>query len=403
MRARFKLVLVLIGILFLISLSLGVGYLFYDKVIASDSVIVVDGNITINFLTSNEFNLTEDGTFNFSVTNTSDDNAYYYIQFQDVKGAIDTVTFELVSEEGDVDVTSALKSDIVSSSLELKAKETKNYTINFMTDEESVYSGKVVVASVPKETTTLASLILAQNEVKEASLTKIGELATEDEGLIKDTTSYGNIYYFRGNVLNNYVSFANQLWKVVKINEDNSVKLVLNNVIDVLTKYNEDSIDFNDSNITESLDNWYNLNLSNYADYIANYKFCNDLTLNGDSFNAYNRIVTDKNPLNVCLGEEINRKIGLLTADEVVFAGASTQKNESYYLYNPDIKTAYYTMTSAKKTENYYPFLVNTDGSIIYDTSADLLRAARPVINIIANIGASGQGTIENPYVLGLN
>lgn len=101
----------------------------------------------------------------------------------------------------------------------------------------------------------------------------------------------------------------------------------------------------------------------------------------------------------VCLGNKVNTKIGLLTADEVSMAGASTNENKSFYLYNENIKTAYYLMTGAEyKNGIYYPFLVNTDGSIIANTAGNLLRSIRPVINIIKNAKISGNGSLEEPY-----
>src|SRR5699024_11081860 len=33
-------------------------------------------------------------------------------------------------------------------------------------------------------------------------------------------------YYFAGQVTNNYVKFANKYWRIVRINEDNSVRLI---------------------------------------------------------------------------------------------------------------------------------------------------------------------------------
>ena len=52
MRLRFKSALCFIFILIFICAFLGVGYVFYDK-ISNDSDIVVDGKITINYLTGN--------------------------------------------------------------------------------------------------------------------------------------------------------------------------------------------------------------------------------------------------------------------------------------------------------------------------------------------------------------
>ena len=101
----------------------------------------------------------------------------------------------------------------------------------------------------------------------------------------------------------------------------------------------------------------------------------------------------------VCLGNKVNTKIGLLTADEVSMAGASRNENKEFYLYNDNIKTAYYLMTGAEYRNNtYYPFLVGTDGGIITNTAGNLLRGIRPVINIIKNAKVTGNGSSEEPY-----
>ena len=403
MRLRFKSMLMILGLMIIACMFIGGGYLFYQDVTYNDTAVIVDGSITVNYLNGSEFNLDNSGSVTFSVTNNSDDKAYYYIQLSDIKGASENVIYELKDDEGEVDISDNLKADIISTSIEIAAKTTTNYTINFKTEDlQDNYSGKIIVGSIPKEKITFAETILANNEVKDQSLTLPGELAIENEGLIKDIDNLGDAYYFRGNVSNNYVMFANNLWRIVKINGDGSIKIVLNNVIDILTKYTEDDIAFADSIIKDSLDNWFNLTLADYTDYISTYKFCNDLSLTGNDFNAYNRIYIDKIPVQTCLGEEISSKIGLLTADEVMYAGGSFTKNESYYLYNSDIKTAYFTLTSAKKTTEYYPFIVNPDGAINMNTEGSLLRAARPVINIIANITVTGLGTIDDPYILNL-
>ena len=114
---------------------------------------------------------------------------------------------------------------------------------------------------------------------------------------------------------------------------------------------------------------------------------------------GYSRVITNKIPMYVCLGTKVNSKIGLLTADEVSMAGASTSENKSFYLYSDKISSAYYLMTGAKyENDLYYPFLVGQDGNIITDTSGNLLRAVRPVINIIKNAKVTGDGTLQNPY-----
>ncbi len=397
MRLRFKSALSFIFLLIAICAFLGVGYIFYGK-ISNDSDIVVDGKITINYLTGKKFELNGNNEVSFSVTNNDTETKYYYIQLTDIYAK--DVKYELTSSDN-LKIANELKSEIISNQVSINAQETVNYTIKFTTKDNEKYSGVIQIGEKNDENNTFADVIIANNKLNETSLTKNGESATLDEGFLKNTDDLGVAYYFRGAVSNNNVKFADKNWKIVKINGDGSVKLVLDGTIEELNKYYESEFSFENSKISESLNNWYNVNLKDYSDYIAYYKFCNDIVTEEESTNyiGYSRIITNKIPMYVCLGNKVNTKIGLLTADEVSMAGASTNENKSFYLYNENIKTAYYLMTGAEyKNGTYYPFLVNTDGSIIANTAGNLLRSIRPVINIIKNAKISGNGSLEEPY-----
>ena len=65
----------------------------------------------------------------------------------------------------------------------------------------------------------------------------------------------GQDYYFYGNVLNNYVSYSNRLWRIIKVNKDNSIVLVTDNVIGTLAYGNSDT-DYQNSNLFS----WLNVN-----------------------------------------------------------------------------------------------------------------------------------------------
>lgn len=407
MRLRFKIPLSIILLLIVLCVSLRISYGYINLKNNDGPIIVVDGNITVSYLNGNEFSLKNDGKFEFSVTNNSDEMAYYYIQMSDVKAKNETVSYEIKSDDNEVNVNNSLKSEIVSNNIAIEGNKTDNYVIEFKSNTEDIYSGKISIGVKQEKNNYFADTILANSQIKNEAVSELGNVSATDEGLIKTTDDLGqDVYYFRGNVINNYVSFANYTWRIIKINGDGSVKLVLNSLIDVLSSYYEgEDFTYNNSKIEENLNTWYESKLENYSDYIANYKFCNDLVkdANDSAYTAYNRIVVDKIPTFVCLGTNVNKKIGLLTADEVILAGGSLDANESYYLYNSEIKTDYYTMTSARFNGKYYPFIVKTNGSISYETNGTLIRGSRPVINIIRNIKVSGNGTVENPYTLEIN
>ena len=400
LRKRFKSMLYFIFMLILTVSALGVGYIFYDK-ITSDSDIVVDGKITINYLDGKKFSLNGNKSIAFSVTNNDTETKYYYIQLTDVYAS--GVTYSLKSSDG-LNMKNELKSEIVSNQVSINGNETINYTLEFNTDGNTSYSGVLQVGVKENEKNTFADVILANNKVNERSLTENCDAATLDEGLLKKEDDLGVAYYFRGSVKNNNVLFAGKNWKVVKINGDGSIKLVLDNIVDEISKYYSEDYSFLNSTIFEKLNNWYTNNLNDYSDYIAYYKFCNDTVLEDDNYLAYNRVITNKIPTFVCLGNLVNSRIGLLTIDEVSLAGGSTGENKSYYLYNEKITNSYYTMSSASsRYGNYYPFVVDTDGSISSNVNGNLLRGVRPVINIIKTAKVSGNGTSEEPYEIIMN
>lgn len=402
MRWRFKSFLIFIFILIVVSVSVGVGYLFYGDVVERSN-IVVDGDLTINFMDGDTFNLSGDATIAFSVTNNSSEEKYYYIQFSDVYAS--GVDYELVSSDN-VDISNTLKSDIIYSEAMINSNETVNYTLTFKTNDSKTYSGTIKVGLRSDDGSSFADTILSNNEISETAITAFGESATLDEGLLSTEDDSGTAYYFRGAVTNNNVQFAGYNWKIVKINGDGSVKLVLDGIIEEISRYYESSIYFDESSILEALNSWYDVNLTNYSNYIAYYKFCNDITLetNNSVYTAYSRIITNKIPTYVCLGSSENGKIGLLTADEVAMAGGSTSNNTSYYLYNSEIKTAYYTMTGARFQNGvYYPFIITTDGAIATDVEGTLFRGVRPVINIIKTAKVTGTGTTDDPYQIVMN
>lgn len=392
MRLRFKSMLAFIFVLILICCTLGIGYIFYEK-IDNEADIVVDGELTINYLNGKKFKLNGDNTLAFSVTNNDTETKYYYIQFKDVYAT--DVTYELESSDN-LKISKDLKSEIVSNQISINGNETINYKLTLKGKDS--YKGVIQIGLKENEENTFSDVILKNNTVSEVSLTELGAESNLDEGLIKKEDDYGVSYYFRGNVKNNNVEFANLNWRIVKINGDGSVKLVLNDLIEDLSKYYDTNYEFSKSKISEVLDNWYKNNLSDYSDYIAYYKFCNDYVTDEKDTLAYNRVLVNKIPSFICLGTSVNSRIGLLTIDEVSLAGASLKANKEYYLYNENIKNPYYTMSSYSiKNDVYNAFIVLEDGSI-GNVNGTLLRGVRPVINIIKTAKVSGNGSIDTPY-----
>ena len=81
----------------------------------------------------------------------------------------------------------------------------------------------------------------------EPTLTTSSNNTTDASGLYKSTaTNTGNpTYYFRGNVNNNYVSFAGQTWRIVRVNEDGTIRIVMQEGINNDTGYVFNSTNYN--------------------------------------------------------------------------------------------------------------------------------------------------------------
>jgi hypothetical protein len=226
-----------------------------------------------------------------------------------------------------------------------------------------------------------------------------------------------NYYYYRGTVSNNYVKFANLLWRIVGINADNTVKLIYAGN-DLASSYNNDATmeemvgftnnsEYNsNSTIKDYLSTWYDTNLKDNDSYISNYNYCNDTsnTTNGrTNYGAYLRNYLNNEPSITCqtsdknYGGSYNQKIGLITVDEVALAGGTTKTNNpNYYLYDGN---DYYTMSPWFYGNQAWVGIVTSTGKIDA-TTVNNVKEIRPVINLINAVTTTGTGTYENPYTI---
>ena len=126
MKKGYKRSLSFLSILIISIASLGVGYLFYDKVI-KDSDIEVNGALSINYISGKSFNIKNNETIKFSVSNASDKVNYYNIGFMKIRGE---GTYKIMSDnkmvtEGKLSSSDEISTDFVS----IDTLETKEYTI----------------------------------------------------------------------------------------------------------------------------------------------------------------------------------------------------------------------------------------------------------------------------------
>lgn len=248
-------------------------------------------------------------------------------------------------------------------------------------------------------------------------------------GLYESVDDFGATYYFRGNVVNNYVYFANFYWRIIRINGDGTLRLiyagtephengyddyaigntvlsnengnydyVFNDAADDITyvgymtgtvgtsTYTEANSNTTDSSIKTVLDTWYRDNLMGYDGFIADTTYCNDRsvpdTYDGGNieYNYVERINTltptlkctnknDKFTISSSIGNgKLTYPIGLPTADEIWMSGISAEPSAiTSYIEN---NTAFWTMTPYEYDGNTYMAIYGFgDNSSLSNTS----------------------------------
>lgn len=405
MRKRFKGLLGFILILIIIALLLGVFYFIYKKVKSKDGEIKITDNLSINFHDGHVIEFEKEYKTSITIINNGNSDEYYYIELINPNNE-NEIDYTLTDNKL-VNIKDSLNdyNKIVSSYILIKSGEVQNYNISLNSKNENINKIEINVEKESLENNTFAELIIKNNQIKDSALTSVGkEIATTNEGLIKTVDDYGSSYYFRGDVQNNNVVINNLNFKIVRINGDGSVKLVLSSTTGELKKYLDvgENYYYKDSIINTYLNTWIEQNLGNYTSYLATQKYCNDVLLNDDTFYAYTRIMEDNIPSLVCLSEKFSSKVALLTVDEAIYAGATVNDdNTSFYLYDSSIDTDTFLMSSAtNKLDIYHPFVLSKDGKILDSIPFNYLRGVRPVITIIKTAQVSGDGTIDNPYKL---
>ena len=277
--------------------------------------------------------------------------------------------------------------------------------------------------------------------------TKVCDATSEGLGMIvgiDEATCTGN---FNGTWTNANATYGSkdELWRIIRINEDGTIRIIKEDSINS-SRFNEnyddatyvgymygttDSTTYaskhantNSSTIKTTLDTWYQNNLVNYSSIIADSGFCGDRSLSiglgygtrSTIYGAHNRLYTNKTPQFKCPqtndlyttatstkgNKALDYPIGLITADEVAYAGGVfAKKNEEYYLANGN---EFWTMSPFGSGSGANVGIVSP-GGILGSFSVGYGDGVRPAINLksTAEIIDGGNGTLNNPYVIKVN
>ena len=186
----------------------------------------------------------------------------------------------------------------------------------------------------------------------------------------------------------------------------------------------------NKSRILNNLETWYNNNLKTYESVIDDAVWCNDKTNVTDTtydpwrdnptglgyannytyYGATQRLVSTSSsaggtgPSLKCNGElsKINSKVGLVTVDELAFAGyAYGLKNSTTYLQENATGDWWWSL-SPSNLDKYGAsvWYVRSGSGDFYSISVNYAGGVRPSIFLGSTTNATGNGSSESPYII---
>lgn len=475
--------------LFLCLCLVNSSYSFYKQSKENKNAIYLEGvdlvyTITSSSLSDNQIvvggNSKETITIQLESKNTKDTEYEVYYQIveslsQEEKEKISVVCYENISESlpaGEISA-SGVKTIVV----EIENNNTSPVTIE-LGCQGGLVGRELVLEQGNKIPVTIAIRELVEMIKPEAVLDNIqSTYVTNSTGIdfsqiSSDTNGKGlyilhgtennqyPIMYYRGDVKNNNVKFANFCWKIVRTTETGGVKLIYNGSPDNngqctamrsssmlsdsvfntndndnayvgymygtagSSTYEETHKNTNDSTIKTVIDEWYSRNMTEYTDQLEDTVWCNDRSISpfdsgtgaGADYTDYGaryRLMINKIPTLECVNENdrftvssengngaLTYPIALLTADEIAYAGIidGRENKNNYYLDNADL---WWTMSP-----NYFysydarVYFLNTTDSLSYYSSSNSV-GVRPSISLKKGTKVeSGEGTVENPYVI---
>lgn len=254
---------------------------------------------------------------------------------------------------------------------------------------------------------------------------------TDEASLISTVDDYGVSYYYRGAVKNNYVNFAGMCFRIVRIEGDGAVKLILedNNatcnssaytgnwrISDLLQNTYQDTLSsFLSSSLVSSFKSWQtSLNTYINSGKLKNDEWCfdnylrnsweEDFSPDSDGSGMYTtaKYYGKLNNTFICLGSKYTKYsdnsksyVATLTDDEIILGKGNASKS---YFINDTFDSHWWSMSL-----NDWQWNVGYTYNLLYENSIASWNSGesnvRPVITLVKNIRpTSGDGTKNNPY-----
>ncbi len=260
--------------------------------------------------------------------------------------------------------------------------------------------------------------ITAKGNILEKGIT-INDLkkltVTSGDGLYKDTYETGR-YIYKGANPENYILFNNELWRIISIEIDSTLKIIKNEPLENAMAYDTNG----QNSFTNSTLSIY-LNSGYYETLIEK-----DKIVAGNFYSGILEPYTDKSItqiINLEKQEIFNDKIGLLSFSEYM-KGSNNNECKSFvdarvttpnspchednYLHNLNYRGGIWLLNSSSTSRAYCmwnqidPFGISLiEKNTVFHPDDNLLKfKVQPVLFLVYNITLKGKGTETNPYII---
>ncbi len=339
------------------------------------------------------------------------------IKYQITGTIIDGLKVDLINSEDNKlnGILESTKSKYVYLNVTNETEENKNIIFNMNANYETLNFDLIDsnISISDNELDKLNDLILI-NAISSYNTNnnELSQYNNGDTALNSIEDNYGTSYYYKGNVIDNYINFNDMCFRIVRILGNGNIKLILedaNNTCENLSEtinntYETDKLFFDDFN-SDNLYNFKNITDDNKL-YLANESW-NNLTTKDIKYNSLDEILTESD-LEICTKNNtceynynlnkiedlkfenpINSIFGSLSYKEVKIIGDNSYLNNNKF--------------NLIELSNYKN---NIDYRYIYENNkltTELVSTKynyRPSIVLNSNITVTGNGTISNPYII---
>ena len=256
--------IIIIVIVLLLILGIGFSYAWWRYTVIQDKTNVgVSKCFSIELANqANEINLTnmypitdEEGRkltpYTFTLKNTCSVSAKYSLNMEMLEGTtLNSNYLAVLVNNKDIKLLSSYNTatTVIDGSTEsrtldtgvLQANSSKDYSISIWMDksvtlsddaQNKVFKSKVVVDAVAIES-AMDKIIASVDTtgkcptINSDGTVNVNGVEATDGYICSASDAYGTSYYYRGNVTNNYVKFADKYWRIIRINGDGTVRVI---------------------------------------------------------------------------------------------------------------------------------------------------------------------------------